>query len=126
MSKYYMVYLKYVNLCMVCKKVPFTRNLYKEIVTDKIIYPQNKNTNDKLTYDYLPNGLPHCYEISKCEVSDWLYNLNVEGYMYKLGSLERIIKNRSKFEMSEKRIFKSEEKEADKTIKRTLIKIKNR
>ena len=111
---------------MVCTRVPFTKDLYREIITNKIIYPQSNRTRDKLTYDYLPNGELRCYQITNIEAKQWLYELNTVEYIYKLGSLERIIKNRSKFEISEKKIFKSEEKEAKKTIKRTLRKIKNR
>ena len=51
------------------------------------------------------------------------------GIIRKVDELGRVvipIELRNKFEISEKRIFKSEEKEADKTIKRTLRKIKNR
>ena len=99
MAKYYKVYLKYENFEMICIKVPFTKNLYREIITDKIIYPQNKNTTTKLTYDYLPNGLPRCYEISKCEVSDWLYNLNIEEYRYNLKRIEDIIIKSLKIEI---------------------------
>ena len=30
---YYKVYLEYDNLCMICIKVPFTKNLYRDIIT---------------------------------------------------------------------------------------------
>lgn len=126
MTKYYKVYLKYENFCTICTKVPFTKDLYREIITDKIIYPQSKNTNSKLTYDYLPNGLPRCFEISKSEVSDWLFNLNVEEYKYNLKRIEDIIIKSQKIEIDEKIVYKTIEKQPDKTIKKTLRKIKQR
>lgn len=126
MSKYYKVFLKYENLCMVCKKVPFTKDLYREIITDKIIYPQNNQTSDKLTYDYLPNGLPRCYEISNSVAKEWLCTLNVEDYIYKLERMEDVIRKSRKIEIDTKTVYKSIEKQSDKTIKRTLRKIKRR
>ena len=124
MSKYYMVYLKYVNLCMVCKKVPFTKDLYREIITDKIIYPENNKANDKLIYDYLPNGEPRCYAISNSQVKEWLCRLNTEDYIYELERMEDIIRKNHKIEIDEKTIYKSIEKEAKKDVKKTLRKIK--
>lgn len=124
MAKYYKVFLEYENICMVCIKIPFTRNLYKEIITDKIIYPKNKQTSDKLTYGYLQNGLPRCYEITNSEAKEWLLKLNTEEYIYNLERIEDIIRKSKKIEIDEKKIYKQNEKIADKSIKRTLRKIK--
>ena len=130
MSKYYMVYLKYENLCMVCTKVPFTKDLYREIITNRIIYPENNKTNDKLTYDYLPNGKPRCYEITKSKAKEWLCELNTKDYIYNLQRIEDIITKSKKIEIDANIIFemvyKTQEKEADKTIKQMLRKIKQR
>ena len=110
----------------VCKKIPFTKNLYKEIITDKIIYPGSKKTEDKLTYGYLPNGLPRCYEITNSEVKEWLCNLNAEEYIYNLERIEDILTKCYKAETDEKIVFREQEKTADKNIKETLRKIKRR
>lgn len=124
MSKYYKVYLECESFCMVCKKVPFTKNIYQEIITDKIIYPSSKKTANKLTYGYLPNGIPRCYEITNCCAKEWLRGLNVEDYTYNLQRLEDIITSSSKIEIEEKIIYKKQEKLAGKSIKRTLRKIR--
>lgn len=126
MAKYYKVYLKYENFEMICIKVPFTKNLYREIITDKIIYPQNKNTTTKLTYDYLPNGLPRCYEISNSHATEWLCTLNTEDYIHKLEQMETIIRKNCKIVIDEKTIYKSIEKEAGKTIKKRLREIRTK
>lgn len=126
MSKYYKVYLEYENICTVCKKIPFTKNLYKEIITDKIIYPGSKKTEDKLTYGYLPNGLPRCYEITNSEAKEWLCNLNAEEYIYNLERTEDILTKCYKAEPDEKIVFREQEKTADKNIKETLRKIRRR
>ena len=122
MSKYYKVYLEYENLCVICKNIPFIKNLYREIITDKIIYPKNKNTVDKLTYGYLPNGLPRCYEITNSQTKEWLCSLNKKDYVYDLERIEYIIRNSCKVEMDEKMVFKRTEKQASKDIRRILKK----
>lgn len=131
MPKYYKVYLEYEDFCLVCKKVPFTKDLYREIITDKIIYPFSKKNENKLTYGYLPNGLPRCYEITNIEAKEWLLNLKETGYVYRdyiyqLQRIESIAKIHSKQKHSEDKIYKNKEKEAGKSIKKTLKKIKQR
>ena len=124
MAKYYKVFLEYENFCMVCRKFPFTKNIYREIITDKIIYPQSKNTTNKLTYGYLPNGIPRCYEMSNIEVRNWLDNLNKEEYIEELQIIEDLITKSRKIEIKEKTIYKQQERLASKSIKKTLRKIR--
>ena len=124
MTKYYKVFLECDDFCMVCKKVSFTKNLYREIITDKIIYPQNKQASDKLTYGYLPNGLPRCYEMSNIEVKKWLDNLNKEEYIEELQKIDNLITKSRKMEIKEKTIYKQQERLAGKSIKKTLRKIR--
>ncbi len=122
MSKYYMVILDLESFCIVCKKVPFTKNLYREIITDKIIYPKTDKTGDKLTYGYLPNGQPRCYQITNSEAKEWLCRLNSEDYIYDLERFEYIRRTGHKFEIDEKKVYKKMEQQAEKTIKKTLWK----
>lgn len=126
MSKYYMVVLDLESFCVVCKKVPFTKNLYKEIITDKIIYPKTEKTSDKLTYGYLPNGQPSCYQMTNGQTKEWLSRLNSEDYIYNLERIEHIRKTGRKVEIDEKKVYKKMEKQSGKNIKKTLKKIKQR
>lgn len=126
MSKYYMVVLDFESFCVVCKKVPFTKNLYKEIITDKIIYPKTEKTSDKLTYGYLPNGQPNCYQMTNGQTKEWLSRLNSEDYIYNLERIEHIRKTGRKVEIDEKKVYKKMEKQSGKNIKKTLKKIKQR
>ncbi|MBQ3226931.1 MAG: hypothetical protein IJB48_07740 [Clostridia bacterium] len=124
MSKYYKIFLDCESFCVVGKKVPFTKNLYREIITDKIIYPKTDKTSAKLTYGYLPNGQPRCYEITNHEAKAWLLKLKSEDYIYDLERIEYIRRYSHKIEIDEKKVYKNMEKQADKSVKRTLRKIK--
>lgn len=126
MSKYYKVFLEYEDLCVICKKIPFTKDLYKEIITDKIIYPSSIKNENKLTYGYLQNGIPRCYEIKNSEAKEWLCQLNATEYIYELERIEDILAKSHKVEIDEKKVYKGMEKEAGKSIKKSLRKIKQR
>lgn len=126
MSKYYKVFLEYEDLCVICKKIPFTKDLYREIITDKIIYPFSKKNENKITYGYLQNGIPCCYEIKNSEVKKWLCELNAAEYISELEKIEDILIKSQKKEVDEKIVYRSMEKEAGKNVKRTLRKIKQR
>lgn len=123
MSKYYKVCLSHVNLCVICKKVPFTKDLYQEIITDRIIYPKNNKVGSRITYSYT-NGKPNCYEISNSEVKEWLSKLDKDNYLYNLERIEHILKNSHKIEVDAKTIYRRQEKLAAKEIKKTLRRIK--
>ena len=122
MSKYYMVVLDLESFCVVCKKIPFSKNLYKEIITDKIIYPKTDKTSDKLTYAYLPNGQPRCYQMTTGQTKEWLSRLNSEDYIYDLERFEHIRITGRKVEIDEKKVYKKMEKQSEKDVKGLLIK----
>lgn len=60
------------------------------------------------------------------EVKEWLCRLNKEDYIDNLQRLENIVANSRKIEIKEKIVYKNQEKQAGKTIKRILRKIKQR
>lgn len=125
MSKYYKVFLSEGAFCTICKKIPFTKNIYQEIITGKIIYPKNKYTSDKLTYGN-SGEMAWCHETTNHEVQEWLCKLNVEEYVSDLENIEDILAKNYKVEIDEKIVYRSVEKEAGKSVKRTLKKMKSK
>lgn len=125
MSKYYKVFLEYGAFCTICKKMPFTKNIYQEIITGKIIYPKNKYTSDKLTYGN-SGEMAWCHETTNREVQEWLCKLDTEEYVSDLERIEDILAKSHKVEMDEKIVYRSVEKEAGKSIKRRLREIKQK
>ena len=147
MTKYYKVYLNEYLIgnkihmdkqhYVMCKRSFLTENFYPkyvfvEIITGKIIYPSTMEYRKDLTYE-LRLGYheirPHCEEISAVEVKEWLKNMDEESikkYVDDIYKLEQKAINAYE-ENKQKKIEESKQaKIADKSIKRTLRKIKQR
>ena len=126
MAKYYKVDLSALGedanyaYCVICTKVPFFSYLFKEIITDKIIYPFELDKS--LIYS-------QSAEIEVEEVEEWLEQMNKNKLQAHVETIKWIeTKNLKYYEKmrNEEKKEKAEFKSANKNIKRTLRKIKQR
>ena len=125
MTKYYAVYLSTrrdlnnYKYRIICTKMPFL-NLFKEIITDRIIYPYN-----------LCKGLiyGHSYKMPLGEVETWLQSMNKEKIAQHVQILQTIEKENLQY-YEETKIKAQQEisksKSVSKTIKKSLRQIKQR
>lgn len=145
MTKYYKVYLNE-NLTsdadglsthsVICQYSPainfFHKELvFKEIITGKIIYPSTFEFRKNITYSFfvLEEEIPHCFPLTQEDVKEWLKNMDEESlkkYIEDINRVEKIAKDAYEEEKELQKKLKIQEIIADKTIKRTLKKIKQR
>lgn len=105
---------------VICTRVPFSNKLFKEIVTDRIIYPYNPGKG--LMYG-------HSYEVPVEEVETWLQSMTKENILHYSETI-RIIEeeNLQHYAEMKKKVQKEnlESKSIGKSIKKTLKQIKQR
>jgi len=114
---------------IICRRFSLSKFVFQDIITNRLVYPLRKNKTDKLTYGYLQNGIPRCYEMEETEILEWFNNLNeekVKRYINKLNEIEKEIIENNRRQNQEQQTVRDSGKNINKSIRRTLRKIKTK
>ena len=130
MTRYYKVYLysykdnipyKYETICT---RVPFSTKLFKEIITDRIIYPYNWNKG--LIYEHIHSAVR---KTERKEVKTWLQSMNREKIQQHMKTIKTIEEDNLQYYEEMKQKLEKEKlqlKNNNKSVKKMLREIKTR